>query len=134
DGWSTPLGEAMLAPTKIYVQPVLDLLEKIEVHGIVHITGGGFYENIPRILPEGTKAVIERNSWPVAPIFALIQERAQIEEREMFTTFNMGIGLTIFVAPENAAAAQQHLSTLGAAAHRIGTVESTPETQWVELR
>ncbi len=134
DGWGSTLGETMLAPTKIYVQPVLALIENVEVKGIVHITGGGFYENIPRILPEGTKAVINRNSWKVSSLFELIQEQAQIEEREMYTTFNMGIGMTIFVAPENADAAQQELRNQGVQASVIGTVESSADAQHVELR
>ena len=133
-GWNAPLGETLLTPTKIYVQPVLGLIENVEVKGIVHITGGGFYENIPRILPEGTKAVIKRNSWNIAPLFELIQQQAQIEEREMYTTFNMGIGMTLFVAPENAEAAQQFLEEQGVQSYVIGTVESSADAQHVELR
>jgi len=134
DGWSSTLGETMLAPTKIYVQPVLGLIENVEVKGIVHITGGGFYENIPRILPEGTKAVINRNSWKVSSLFELIQQQAQIEEREMYTTFNMGIGMVVFVSPENADAALQELRNQNVQASVIGTVESSTVAQHVELR
>jgi len=134
DGWSTPLGEAMLAPTQIYVQPVLSLIEKCEIKGIVHITGGGFYENIPRVLPLETKVVIERNSWPISPIFQLIQERAQIEEREMFTTFNMGIGLVIVLSESEANAASEFLQSQNIEVHRIGRIESTPSASHVELR
>ena len=134
EGWNAALGETLLTPTKIYVQPVLGLIENVEVKGIVHITGGGFYENIPRILPEGTKAVINRNSWNVAPLFKLIQKQAQIEEREMYTTFNMGIGMTIFVSEENADLARETLQKQGVNSWVIGTVEATPELQHVELR
>ncbi len=134
DGWGSTLGETMLAPTKIYVQPVLGLIENVEVKGIVHITGGGFYENIPRILPEGTKAVINRNSWKVSSLFELIQQQTQIEEREMYTTFNMGIGMVVFVSPENADAALQELSNQDVQASVIGTVESSAAAQHVELR
>jgi len=139
DGWSTPLGEAMLAPTKIYVQPVLALVEQLQlngsaVKGIVHITGGGFYENIPRVLPLQTKAVIEKNSWPMSPVFQLIQQQAQIEEREMFTTFNMGIGLVIVLPESEADVAQEFLKTQQIEVHRIGRIESTPDASHVELR
>ncbi len=103
------LGEAMLEPTRIYVQPVLELLQSIPVKAMAHITGGGFYENIPRIMPENTVAEIKQGSWPVPELFSLIAQRAEIEEREMFTTFNMGIGMALIVAPEHAKAAQELL-------------------------
>ena len=92
------LGEALLTPTRIYVKPVLAALESGGVHGISHITGGGFYENIPRCLPEGFQAKIEKAAIPVLPIFRLIQERGGIPERDMFNTFNMGIGMSLVVA------------------------------------
>ena len=94
------LGEALLTPTAIYVKPILDLLDKVPVKAIAHITGGGFYENIPRTLPEGIAAYIDRNSIPTPPIFDLIAKAGDISEREMFNIFNMGIGMTISVAPE----------------------------------
>ena len=94
------LGEALLTPTRIYVRPVLAALESGGVHGISHITGGGFYENIPRCLPEGFQAKIEKAAIPVLPIFKLIQERGGIPERDMFNTFNMGIGMSLVVAPD----------------------------------
>jgi phosphoribosylformylglycinamidine cyclo-ligase len=133
DGWSTPLGTAMLKPTSLYVKPVLELLRQVEVKGIVHITGGGFYENIPRVLPPGTKAVIEKNSWPRLPIFNLIQERAGIEEREMFTTFNMGIGMVLVVSPEAETLTRKTLNSHRFGVHRIGRIESTPDAACVEL-
>ena len=92
------LGEALLTPTRIYVRPVLAALESGGVHGISHITGGGFYENIPRCLPDGFRARIEKAAIPVLPIFRLIQERGGIPERDMFNTFNMGIGMSLVVA------------------------------------
>jgi len=92
------LGEALLTPTRIYVKPVLAALESGGVHGISHITGGGFYENIPRCLPEGFQAKIEKAAIPVLPIFKMIQERGGIPERDMFNTFNMGIGMSLVVA------------------------------------
>ena len=96
------LGEALLTPTRIYVKPVLAALESGGVHGISHITGGGFYENIPRCLPEGFQAKIEKAAIPVLPIFRLIQERGGIPERDMFNTFNMGIGMSLVVAADQA--------------------------------
>ena len=96
------LGEVLLTPTRIYVKPVLAALESGGVHGISHITGGGFYENIPRCLPEGFQAKIEKAAIPVLPIFRLIQERGGIPERDMFNTFNMGIGMSLVVAADQA--------------------------------
>ena len=96
------LGEALLTPTRIYVKPVLAALESGGVHGISHITGGGFYENIPRCLPEGFQAKIEKAAIPVLPIFKMIQERGGIPERDMFNTFNMGIGMSLVVAADQA--------------------------------
>ena len=98
DELGTTLGEALLTPTRIYVRPVLAALETGGVHGISHITGGGFYENIPRCLPEGFQAKIEKAAIPVLPIFQLIRERGGIPERDMFNTFNMGIGMSLVVA------------------------------------
>ena len=92
------LGEALLTPTRIYVLPVLAALKTGGVHGVSHITGGGFYENIPRCLPEGFQAKIEKAAIPVLPIFRMIQERGGIPERDMFNTFNMGIGMSLVVA------------------------------------
>ena len=89
------LGEALLTPTRIYVKPVLAALETGSVHGISHITGGGFYENIPRCLPDGYQARIEKAAIPVLPIFHILQERGGIPERDMFNTFNMGIGMSL---------------------------------------
>ena len=103
------LGEALLTPTRIYVRPVLAALETGGVHGISHITGGGFYENIPRCLPDGLQARIEKAAIPVPPIFRLIQERGSIPERDMYNTFNMGIGMSLVVSPEHSAAVQELL-------------------------
>jgi phosphoribosylformylglycinamidine cyclo-ligase len=133
EGWSTPLGAAMLTPTRLYVKPVLDLLAQVKVKGIVHITGGGFYENIPRVLPTGRKVVIEKGSWPIPPIFSLIESRAQIAEREMFTTFNMGVGLVLVLSPENERSAREVLGHHGLNAPRIGRIEATEDAPHVEL-
>jgi phosphoribosylformylglycinamidine cyclo-ligase len=120
------IGDALLEPTRIYVRPVLELLGAVAVKGIVHITGGGFYENIPRVLPPGIQAVIERDSWPRSPLFDLLQERAGIAEREMFTTFNMGIGLVLVVGADETSAAIEFLAARGLAAHRIGAAQNAP--------
>jgi phosphoribosylformylglycinamidine cyclo-ligase len=128
------LGEAMFAPTKIYVQPVLQLLESVEVKSLTHITGGGFYENIPRALPQGCKTVIQRGSWTMPSIFGLIQSRANISEREMFTTFNMGIGLVAVVASEDAEKAQEQLKSFGQESFVIGTIEAHENEPIVELK
>lgn len=118
------LGEAMLEPTRIYVKPVLSLLEKIPVKGMVHITGGGFYENIPRVLRQNTRAVIQKGSWPILPLFTMIQQQADIAEREMFTTFNMGIGLVLIVAAQDAEVVQAHLQMQGETVYQLGTIEA----------
>lgn len=134
DGWEQTIAEAMLTPTKIYVQPVLSLLEELPIKGIVHITGGGFYENLPRILPENHKVTIEKDSWPVPAIFELIRKNAQIEESEMFTTFNMGVGMALFIAPEYTESARKQLEAQGVAAHIIGKVKAAPGQASVEMR
>lgn len=96
------LGEALLAPTRIYVKALKSIKEAgVTVKGCSHITGGGFYENVPRMLPEGIKAVIHKDSYPVPPIFGMIQKNGQVEEKVMYNTFNMGIGMVIAVAPED---------------------------------
>ncbi len=96
------LGETLLTPTRIYVKPVLEVLKQVKVRSIAHITGGGFYENLPRSFPEGYDAVIRKGSWQILPIFRLIQKVGNISEHDMFNTFNMGIGMTLIVRPEDA--------------------------------
>ena len=118
----TTIGKALLTPTQIYVKPVLSLLEVVEVKAIANITGGGFYENIPRALPENTVAQIRRGGWELPPIFGLIQEQGRVEEREMFTTFNMGIGMVLVVAPADVAATRDHLQTQGIKAFELGAI------------
>ena len=116
------LGETLLAPTRIYVKPVLSLLSKVRVHGISHITGGGFYENIPRCIPDGLGAVIRRADVRVLPIFDLIREKGGISERDMFNTFNMGVGMSIVVAAEDAQLALETLREAGEAPYVIGEI------------
>ena len=116
------LGEVLLTPTKIYVTPVLALLEQVRVKGISHITGGGFYENIPRSLPAGFSAKIQRSAIKIPPVFDLIACAGGVPERDMFNTFNMGVGMAITVAKEDAAQAEAILRANGEDAYRIGEV------------
>ena len=117
------LGDALLAPTKIYVKPVLKLLETVSVRGISHITGGGFYENIPRSIPKGLCAVIDRRAVRVLPVFDLIAKEGNINERDMFNTFNMGVGMSIVVPGNEADTALSLLHEAGEDAYIIGKIE-----------
>ncbi len=120
------LGEALLTPTKIYVKSVLDLISRINVKGISHITGGGFYENIPRMLPDGISAKIKQGSFPIPPIFNLIQKEGNIPEHDMYNTFNMGVGMAVVVDSADADKAVEILKENGENAFVIGkTVEGT---------
>lgn len=116
------IGETLLTPTKIYVKPVLALLSEVDVKGISHITGGGFYENIPRSIPEGLCAKIDKSSVKVLPIFKLIAKTGNISERDMFNTFNMGVGMSIVVAKEDAEKALKILKENGEDAYIIGEI------------
>lgn len=121
------IGETLLTPTKIYVKPVLALLEQVKVKGISHITGGGFYENIPRSIPDGLGAVIDRKNVKVLPIFDLIAKEGNISERDMFNTFNMGVGMSIVVAREDAEKAVEILKANGEDAYVIGKIENSED-------
>lgn len=116
------LGEALIEPTKIYVKPVLKLLQEVNVKGISHITGGGFYENMPRMLNEKVALNIDKNSYEVPAIFRLIQKEGNIPERDMYNTFNMGIGMAIIVSKEEKERALQILKEAGETAYVIGEV------------
>ncbi len=121
------LGEALLTPTRIYVKPVLALLEKVNVKGISHITGGGFYENIPRSIPDGLGARIEKKDVRTLPIFDLLQKTGNIPERDMYNTFNMGVGMSIVVAAEDVDQALAILCENGEDAYVLGTVIESDE-------
>ncbi len=116
------LGEALLEPTRMYVKPILALLEQVQVKGISHITGGGFYENIPRSIPDGLGAKIDRSAVKVLPIFELIAKRGNISERDMFNTFNMGVGMSVVVKAEDARKAVDILTACGEDAYVIGSI------------
>jgi len=121
------LGETLLTPTRIYVKPLIKLMESVDVHGISHITGGGFYENIPRMLPDELQAVIKQANIPAQPIFDLIQKEGNIPVHDMYNTFNMGIGLCIAVDPEQADETVRVLNGAGETAVVLGQVESGEE-------
>ena len=121
------LGEALLEPTRIYVKPVHALLEEVEAKGISHITGGGFYENIPRSIPDGLGARVNRDAVKVLPIFDLIAEEGGISEHDMFNTFNMGVGMCIIVAEEDKDRALEILRAAGEDAYIIGEIEESDE-------
>ena len=116
------LGETLLTPTRIYVKPILALLEKADVKGISHITGGGFYENIPRSIPDGLCARIDRSAVPVLPIFDLIADLGDIPQRDMFNTFNMGIGMTVVVPADQADLAVETLKAQGECPVMLGEI------------
>lgn len=118
------LGDALLTPTRIYVKPVLDLISKVSVKGVSHITGGGFYENIPRMLPDGISAKITKGSWTIPPIFALLQKEGNISEHDMFNTFNMGVGMAVVVDKADADKAVEILKANGEQAFIIGETVS----------
>ena len=116
------LEEVLIEPTRIYVKPILSLLKKIKVKSIANITGGGFYENIPRALPDNLTAKISKESVPVLPIFKLMQSVGNIDERDMYNTFNMGIGMVVIVSKEDEKDAKKVLEELGEKAYTLGEV------------
>lgn len=123
EGLFFPIGEELLTPTRIYVRTILNLIKYFSINGIVHITGGGFYDNIPRILPERCSAVIRRGNWPELPIFQAIRNQGQIDDEEMFRVFNMGIGMMIIVDRDIAQEVVERLGALGEKAYVIGSIE-----------
>ena len=126
------LGETLLTPTEIYVKPMLALFDRVTVKAVSHITGGGFYENIPRSIPQGLCAVIRKADVRVLPIFRLIAETGGIDERDMFNTFNMGVGMSAVVAAEDADTAIAVLREAGVEAYRLGVIEKS-ETEKIKL-
>ncbi len=121
------LGEALLTPTKLYVKPVLAALEAAEIHGVSHITGGGFFENVPRSIPDGLCAKIEKASLKTPPIFKMLASMGSVPEHDMFNTYNMGVGMTVIVSKETAGAALDALHANRCAAYPIGEVISGEE-------
>ncbi len=121
------IGETLLTPTRIYVKPVLELLDKVTVRSVSHITGGGFYENIPRSLPDGLGAKIDKSSLQILPIFNLIGKTGNIPERDMFNTFNMGVGMSIVVKKDEADKAIEVLKACGEDAYIMGEIVASEE-------
>jgi len=117
------IGLELLKPTKIYVKSILNLVKYFSIRGIVHITGGGFWDNIPRILPTPCRAVLKRRSWPIPPIFEFIQNVGNIDDREMHRVFNMGIGMIIIVAEKDQTEILERLEKLGETAYPIGVID-----------
>ena len=123
DDLGMTLGEALLAPTRIYVKPVLAVMKALAVKSVAHITGGGFYENIPRSLPEGRRAIICKRVVDRHPLFELIQKAGDIPERDMYNTFNMGVGMTLIVGKDDAQRAVSILTENGENAKVIGYID-----------
>jgi len=119
---SLSLGDELLKPTKIYVKSILAALQEFEIKGMSHITGGGFIENLPRMLPEGLGVTIEKGTWPVLPIFKALEKYGDIDENEMYNIFNMGIGFVVAVRPEDAESAIRLFVKQGEKAYKIGSV------------
>ena len=116
------LGDVILTPTKIYVKTILELLDKAEIKGMAHITGGGLLENVPRVLPDNCQVHIDSKAWPALPIFQLIQEKGNVEKREMFRTFNMGIGFVLICDAENAEKIKAACAAMEQPVYQIGSV------------
>lgn len=114
------VGEALLTPTRIYVKPLLKLIDEVGINTVSHITGGGFIENVPRMLPDGLKAVIHKGTWDILPIFDVLQKKGNIPEMDMYNTFNMGIGMIVAVDADKADAAVKCLEEAGERAYIIG--------------
>jgi phosphoribosylformylglycinamidine cyclo-ligase len=120
--WGTTAAEELLKPTRIYVRPVLSLLRKLRVHAMAHITGGGITGNVPRTLPGGVSAVIEKGTWPIQPVFRTIAAAAKLPEEEAYKTFNMGIGMVVAVRSADAETALRHFRRAGESAYIIGEI------------
>lgn len=128
------LGEKLLAPTRIYVKSLLQLHEKVNIHALSHITGGGLLENIPRVLPENVTAIIDSKSWQRPAVFDWLQQQGNVVDREMYRTFNNGIGMVVCVAEQDADATVQILTALGETAMRIGHIENSDSEEQVIIK
>ena len=122
-----PLADVLLAPTRIYVKPLLALLEKIEIHGMVHITGGGLVENIPRVLQPNLTAVLHKDAWTLPPLFQWLQKHGGVADDEMHRVFNCGIGMAVIVSAALADQAEAELKRLGETVYRIGEIREREE-------
>ncbi|HBH29911.1 MAG TPA: phosphoribosylformylglycinamidine cyclo-ligase, partial [Desulfofustis sp.] len=122
-----PLGKVLLTPTRIYVQPVLNIIKRFSINGMVHITGGGFFDNIPRVLPDGCRVTIDRRTWPTPPIFTFLARTGALPDDEMFRVFNMGIGFILIVAAADADDICHQLRAVGESPYIIGSVQPRDE-------
>jgi len=129
EGLAESLGLELLKPTRIYVKTILNLIKHFNIRGIVHITGGGFLDNIPRIVPGPCRAVFQRGTWPAPPLFELIRKTGHIDEMEMFRVFNMGIGMILIAAEKDHAEILERLTMLGEKAYAIGVIEKRESDQ-----
>ena len=129
-----PLGEALLTPTRIYVKALLALLEKVDVHALAHITGGGLLENLPRVMPKGTQAIIDSSSWTRPPVFDWLQENGNVETKEMYRTFNCGVGMVVCVAEADVEQTLALLAENGENAFVIGKIEAASGGETVIVR
>ncbi|NLM06259.1 MAG: phosphoribosylformylglycinamidine cyclo-ligase [Tissierellia bacterium] len=127
DSLGGKVGKVLLTPTRIYYKPMFNIIEKVKVNGICHITGGGFFENIPRMMPEGLKASVKKDSFPVPKIFLFLQELGNIDEEEMYSTFNMGIGMVFAISKEDLAETESILKELREDYYIIGDVKKDKE-------
>lgn len=127
DGLEDTVGEELLKPTRIYVKPVLNIIKNFNIKGIVHITGGGFIDNIPRIVPKSRRAIVKKGSWEIPPLFQVIKRMGKIDEMEMFRVFNMGIGMILIASEKEAQEIIRQLSSLGENASIIGWIEKEKE-------
>ena len=128
-----PLADHLLAPTRIYVKSVLDLISKVEVHAIAHLTGGGFWENIPRVLPDNTQAVINESSWQWPSVFHWLQQQGNVTRHEMYRTFNCGVGMVIALPASQVASALEVLKSHGENAWEIGMIKASDSEQRVVI-
>lgn len=126
------LGEALLQPTQLYVKPILKLLEEVDVHSISHITGGGFYENLPRAYGDDLNAIIHKGSWNVLPIFNLIQQKGNISEHDMFNTYNMGVGMAVIVDSKDADKTIEIMKSFNIEANIIGEMSEGDHSVVIE--
>ena len=128
------LGETLLEPTRIYVKPLLELFKHVDVHALSHITGGGFWENIPRVLPASAKAVVKGDSWQWPPIFNWLQENGNITTHEMYRTFNCGVGMVLVVPADKLEQSLSMLKDLGENAWHLGEIQdAAPGEEQVEI-
>ena len=127
DGLDNTLGETLLTPTRIYVTTILKLIKDFSIHGLAHITGGGITRNVPRVLPQGCRADIRKNTWPIPPIFSHIQKFGHVEEDEMYRVFNMGIGFVLVVSADQEQAVIDRANALGEQAMGIGQIVEDPQ-------